>query len=75
MAYDDTPFHTDNNSITGQIQERYAERTHIVGSDYIKGFDVVVFEECFAATPCSILRDGLKNQYSYHNFGVGLYIG
>ncbi|KAF8935405.1 sphingomyelinase C [Dissophora ornata] len=43
----------------------------IAASDYIKGFDVIVIEECFATAPCSILREGLKSQYPYQTPTLG----
>lgn len=43
----------------------------IAASDYIKGFDVVVIEECFASAPCRILREGLKSQYPYQTPTLG----
>ncbi|KAG0211916.1 hypothetical protein BGX28_007198 [Mortierella sp. GBA30] len=41
----------------------------IANSDYAKNHDVIVLEECFANTPCGLLRDGLRSQ-SVENGGV-----
>ncbi|KAF9582015.1 hypothetical protein BGW38_000770 [Lunasporangiospora selenospora] len=43
----------------------------IADSQYIKGHDVVVIQECFDTDPCTILRDGLRSQYPHMTPVVG----
>ncbi|KAF9209965.1 hypothetical protein BGZ49_009241 [Haplosporangium sp. Z 27] len=43
----------------------------VANSDYVKNHDVIVFEECWDASPCGILRAGLKSQYPYQTPTVG----
>ncbi|KAF8934857.1 hypothetical protein CPC16_009709 [Podila verticillata] len=43
----------------------------IAKSNYIKGHDVVVFQECFDSDPYGVLSGGLRSQYPYQTPQVG----
>ncbi|KAG0359555.1 hypothetical protein BG005_000594 [Podila minutissima] len=43
----------------------------IADSNFIKGHDILVVEECFDNAPCKILRDGLLAEYPYQTPTVG----
>ncbi|KAG0370439.1 sphingomyelin phosphodiesterase [Gamsiella multidivaricata] len=56
------------------LYPNWGQRTRaqlIVNSDYVKGHDVIVLEECFDSDPCGIIRDGLRSQYPYQTPTVG----
>ncbi|KAF9422033.1 hypothetical protein BGZ94_008692 [Podila epigama] len=40
-------------------------------TDFVKGHDVVIFQECFDTDPCSILKSQINSQYPYQTPQLG----